>query len=57
MKLIRIGEAGSEKPAALLTENKYVDLSDVVTDFDEKFFTDNGIEKVRKIVKIGRAHV
>lgn len=50
MKLIRIGEAGSEKPAALLTDNKYVDLSDVVTDFDEKFFADNGIEKVRKIV-------
>ena len=40
MKLLRIGAPGAEKPAALVGDDRYVDLSDVVTDFDEAFFGD-----------------
>jgi 2-keto-4-pentenoate hydratase/2-oxohepta-3-ene-1,7-dioic acid hydratase in catechol pathway len=39
---MRIGAVGSEKPVARVTDErndeKYVDLSDVVVDFDERFF-------------------
>jgi 2,4-diketo-3-deoxy-L-fuconate hydrolase len=38
MHLMRIGAAGSEKPIARLDDEHYVDLSDVVIDFDERFF-------------------
>jgi 2-keto-4-pentenoate hydratase/2-oxohepta-3-ene-1,7-dioic acid hydratase in catechol pathway len=38
MHLMRIGAVGSEKPVARLDDEKYVDLSDVVVDFDERFF-------------------
>jgi 2-keto-4-pentenoate hydratase/2-oxohepta-3-ene-1,7-dioic acid hydratase in catechol pathway len=50
MKLLRIGPAGSEKPAALVAGGSYVDLSDVVTDFDEAFFREGGLERIRPIV-------
>jgi 2,4-diketo-3-deoxy-L-fuconate hydrolase len=38
MHLMRIGAVGSEKPVARLDDERYVDLSDVVVDFDERFF-------------------
>jgi 2-keto-4-pentenoate hydratase/2-oxohepta-3-ene-1,7-dioic acid hydratase in catechol pathway len=38
MHLMRIGAVGSEKPVARLDDKSYVDLSDVVVDFDERFF-------------------
>ena len=50
MKLMRIGAAGSEHPAALVGESTYVDLSDVVDDFDEAFFGSDGIERIRDVV-------
>ena len=50
MKLLRIGPAGSEKPAALASDDSYIDLSDVVDDFDERFFGSGGLERVRPIV-------
>jgi 2-keto-4-pentenoate hydratase/2-oxohepta-3-ene-1,7-dioic acid hydratase in catechol pathway len=50
MKLLRIGTAGSEKPAALVGDGSYVDLSDVVADFDEAFFGGGGLERIRPIV-------
>jgi len=50
MKLMRIGAVGSEKPAALVDEGTYVDLSDVVDDFDESFFGGGAIERVRDAV-------
>lgn len=46
MKLIRIGDAGSEKPAVLLDNSHYIDVSDRVGDFDEKFFSGNGIDSL-----------
>lgn len=50
MKLLRIGEPGAEKPAALVSDDTYVDLSDVAPDFDETFFGSGGIERIRPIV-------
>jgi 2-keto-4-pentenoate hydratase/2-oxohepta-3-ene-1,7-dioic acid hydratase in catechol pathway len=51
MKLLRIGAFGAEKPAALVDEHSYVDLSDVVLDFDEAFFAHDGIRTTRPIVE------
>lgn len=50
MKLLRIGAAGTETPAALVDDTHYVDLSDTVTDFDEQFFATGGIERIRPLV-------
>ncbi|KAA9154900.1 fumarylacetoacetate hydrolase family protein [Microbacterium lushaniae] len=57
MKLLRIGAAGSERPAVLVDENRYIDVSDVVTDFDEHFFATGGIEMLRPLVadRVARA--
>ncbi len=38
MYLMRIGAAGSEKPVVRLDDETYVDISDVIHDFDEQFF-------------------
>ena len=45
MYLMRTGAPGAEKPAARVDGEHYVDLSDVVTDFDEAFFAGGGIER------------
>jgi 2,4-didehydro-3-deoxy-L-rhamnonate hydrolase len=50
MKLLRIGSAGSEKPAVLVNNDSYLDLSDIVTDFDEAFFGGDGISRMRPII-------
>lgn len=50
MKLLRIGAQGAEKPAVLVSDDTYVDLADVVNDFNEAFFANNGLEKIRPIV-------
>ncbi|SFN44669.1 2-keto-4-pentenoate hydratase/2-oxohepta-3-ene-1,7-dioic acid hydratase (catechol pathway) [Streptomyces sp. cf124] len=50
MYLMRIGAPGAEKPVARIDDETYVDLSDVVTDFDETFFGDGGIDRVRPVV-------
>jgi len=38
MKLVRLGEVGAETAGVLVDEDTFVDLSDVVGDFDEAFF-------------------
>jgi 2-keto-4-pentenoate hydratase/2-oxohepta-3-ene-1,7-dioic acid hydratase in catechol pathway len=50
MKLMRIGPQGSERPAVWLDDATYIDLSDVVDDFDEAFFADDGIARIRPLV-------
>jgi len=50
MKLLRIGDPGAEKPAALVGDDHYVDLSDVVGDFDEEFFGSGGLARIAPIV-------
>jgi 2,4-diketo-3-deoxy-L-fuconate hydrolase len=51
MHLMRIGPAGGEVPAARASDDSYVDLSDVVQDFDEGFFAAEGVERIRPIVE------
>jgi 2,4-diketo-3-deoxy-L-fuconate hydrolase len=50
MKLIRVGSPGAEKPAVLIAEGQYVDVSDLVTDFDEHFFGTGGVALIRDAV-------
>lgn len=50
MYLMRIGAAGSEKPIARLDDDTYVDLSDVVSDFDEAFFASGGLAALSGII-------
>ncbi|WP_149829186.1 fumarylacetoacetate hydrolase family protein [Streptomyces tailanensis] len=50
MYLMRIGAPGAEQPVARIDDETYVDLSDVVTDFDEAFFGTGGIDRVRPVV-------
>ena len=38
MYLMRIGQPGAEKPVVRIDDETYVDVSDVVTDFNEAFF-------------------
>ena len=49
MKLIRFGKEGQEKPGIHL-EGKNYDLSAFVKDYDESFFEQNGLEKLKGIV-------
>lgn len=50
MYLMRIGAPGSEKPVARIDDQTYVDLSDIVDDFDERFFGSGGIDRIRPVV-------
>jgi len=57
MRLARLGAAGSEKPCVVLDDDRFVDLSDVVDDFDERFFASGAIAGLPAIVaeRAGRA--
>lgn len=50
MKLIRFGEAGKEKPGILIDEKRF-DVSSIVIDYNEAFFEENGLEKLRKALE------
>jgi 2,4-diketo-3-deoxy-L-fuconate hydrolase len=50
MKLIRFGEAGKEKPGLLAGEKRF-DVSSIVTDYNETFFEENGLEKLKKALE------
>jgi 2,4-didehydro-3-deoxy-L-rhamnonate hydrolase len=41
--LMRIGAPGAEKPVVRVDDDRYVDVSDLVTDFDEAFFGSGGV--------------
>lgn len=47
MKLIRIGEVGHEKPGVLVGETSYVDVSNLVADYNEAFFAGDGIARIK----------
>jgi 2,4-diketo-3-deoxy-L-fuconate hydrolase len=51
MYLMRIGEPGAEKPVVRLDADTYVDVSDVVFDFDEQFFGSGALEGLRGLVQ------
>lgn len=50
MKLIRFGEAGKEKPGILIGDKRF-DVSPIVADYNEAFFEENGLEKLKKALE------
>jgi 2,4-didehydro-3-deoxy-L-rhamnonate hydrolase len=48
--LMRIGPSGSERPVVRIDDTQYVDVADVVNDFDEAFFGSDGLISLRDIV-------
>lgn len=50
MKLIRYGEPGKEKPGVVIDEKIY-DVSEYFNDFDETFFTNDGIRNLQELVE------
>jgi 2-keto-4-pentenoate hydratase/2-oxohepta-3-ene-1,7-dioic acid hydratase in catechol pathway len=50
MRLVRVGAVGSEKPGALIDDDSFVDLSDVVVDFNEAFFGSGALAGLAEIV-------
>ena len=46
MYLMRLGPVGSERPVVRIDDSHYLDVSDVVDDFDEAFFGSNGLTRV-----------
>lgn len=50
MKLIRFGEAGQEKPGVLIGEKRF-DVSSLITDYNEAFFDENGLEKLKNVLQ------
>ena len=51
MKLIRFGEIDKEKPGILLDNNAKLDVSSFVEDYNEDFFMNDGILKLRNWLK------
>ena len=47
MKLMRLGDKGTERPAVWASDDEAFDLSSVVKDFDPTFFAEGGIARVR----------
>tara|TARA_R110002049_G_scaffold15981_2_gene64523 strand:+ start:16921 stop:17769 length:849 start_codon:yes stop_codon:yes gene_type:complete len=50
MQLIRFGEVGKEKPGILIN-GKRKDLSSKFRDWDRDFFQDNGLNRIKEILK------
>lgn len=50
MRLIRIGAAGSETPGVLIDDDTFVDLSDIVIDYNEAFFASGALTTLGTIV-------
>ena len=46
MKLIRFGAEGQEKPGVIINEKRY-DVSGIVSDYNESFFENNGLETLK----------
>lgn len=46
MKLMRVGAPGNEKPAIAVDDNHYVDVSDLISDYDEGFFEQDNLDQL-----------
>src|ERR1700736_298803 len=51
MKLIRFGEPGGERPGLFLEDAARLDVSAFVADYDEAFFADEGLSRLRYWLK------
>lgn len=56
MKLIRFGNIGAEKPGVLLN-GKRKDLSHFFSDWNNAFFKNNGLEKLRELLNNNKAEL
>lgn len=54
MKLLRIGPAGSERPAILAADGRLLDLSAVTTDIDSAFLASGGVARARAAMEAGQ---
>ncbi|MFG1699897.1 fumarylacetoacetate hydrolase family protein [Nonomuraea sp. NPDC049309] len=56
---MRIGAPGAEKPVVRVDDTRYVDVSDVTPDFDERFFAAGGPASIASVVdeRIARGDV
>jgi 2-keto-4-pentenoate hydratase/2-oxohepta-3-ene-1,7-dioic acid hydratase in catechol pathway len=52
MKLIRFGQEGQEKPGIIVNDIWY-DVSGIVADYNEAFFANNEIEKIKSAIAAG----
>ena len=50
MKLMRLGPVGHEKPVVRVSDDAYVDVSDITPDFDERFFGSGGMLRLEPVV-------
>lgn len=50
MRLVRVGAVNQEKPAVLI-DGQYFDVSEFVTDYNEAFFQEDGLQKLEQIIK------
>src|SRR6218665_2413717 len=50
MRLMRLGQPGAERPVVRLDDTTYIDVSDVVTDYNEQFFGSGGLDRLRPVV-------
>jgi len=55
MYLMRIGPAGSERPVVRVDDTRYIDVTDVVGDFDEAFFGNDGLIRLGQVVQERRS--
>jgi 2,4-didehydro-3-deoxy-L-rhamnonate hydrolase len=49
MKLVRIGDPGVEKPGILIGDDRWIDVSDAVSDFDEAFLGGGGLARLASL--------
>ena len=51
MYLMRLGPVGSERPVVRMDDSHYLDVSDVVDDFDGAFFGSDGLTRLAEAVR------
>ncbi len=49
MRLLRVGDFGSERPAVLIEENRLLDCSSIISEFDGSFFSTGGLERLASL--------
>jgi len=55
MKLIRFGPVGKEKPGAILSDGTRIDVSGFGSDFDESFFSRQGMVELDRWLRANSA--